>query len=152
MDQEKISLGLRIAIIIGIACLFPATVYYGVATFSDRPERPKYEASGPNATQAEKQTLHEKRKAEKEIYQQKQKEFSLRFFWVMVPLGFLAIGLGLFHKLADIGTGFMFAGIISVGTGNFGTWGYIADELRFVSLLVVLLLLLFVSFRRLFSK
>lgn len=70
----------------------------------------------------------------------------------MVPLGFLAIGLGLFRQLADIGTGFVFAGIISVGFGNFSAWKYIEDELRFASLLAILLLLLFVSCRRLFSR
>ena len=152
MDQPKISVGLRIAIVIGVAFLFPATVYYGVATFADRPERPRSEYIGPNATKEARQEAHNKRQAEMKVYEEQMEKFSRTLFWAAIPLGLVAIGLGLIHKLADISTGFIFAGIITIGEGHFGAWRYISDELRFASVLVALALLLFVSYRRIFAK
>ena len=152
MDQLKISFGLRIAIVIGVAVLFPATVYYGVATFADRPERPRSEYVGPNATKEAKQEAHDNWQTQMEVYKEQMEKFSLTLFWVAIPLGLVAIGLGMIHKLADISTGFIIAGIITIGEGHFGAWQYISDELRFASVLVGLALLLFVSYRRILAK
>ena len=152
MDQPKTSVGLRIAIVIGVAFLFPATVFYGVATFADRPERPLYESPGPNPTKETKQEAHNKWQSQMEIYEDKMEKFSLTLFWAAIPLGLVAIGLGLIHKLADISTGFIIAGIITIGEGHFGAWQYVSDELRFASGLIGLALLLFVSYRRTLAK
>ena len=138
MKVSNVSIGLRIAFIIGIAILFPAVTFFGTATVFERPEYPSYN----------EEISKQERSDRFETYREKKEAFTLKYFWVAVPLGLVAIGLGLMARLGDIGTGFVFGGIISIACGHFGAWSYIDDELRFASSLIGLALLLFVAYRR----
>lgn len=150
-NGQNVSLGLRIAIVIGIGLLFPTVIYYGVATFEGRPERPRYEGVDLK-TPEQRQKILKENQQKRDAYKQAQKRFANSLFWVAVPLGLVACLFGLIRQLGDVGTGFLIGGLIAVGEGHFGSWRYITDDLRFYSLVVGLIVLLFVGYRRLLVR
>ena len=81
-----------------------------------------------------------------------EKRFQQHLFAVAVPLGLVALLVGAFLRLPAMGTGLMFGGIFSICDGYFNYWSELADVLKFVSLLIAFILLLFLGYRRLEKK
>ncbi|HML06771.1 MAG TPA: hypothetical protein VK430_01410 [Xanthobacteraceae bacterium] len=148
----------QIAIGFGIAVIFPLLVYYGVATIYPPPERPGVIAAvlmPPNPTPEERQEYREKererqqkQKEQEEAYKAAAKDFARHLIVIAAPLGYAAILIGAFLPLYAIGTGLILGGISTVGHGYFAYWQYLDDRVRFVSLLVGFLVLLFVGYYR----
>jgi hypothetical protein len=80
------------------------------------------------------------------------KRFQQHLFAVAVPLGLVALLIGAFLRLPAMGTGLMFGGIFSICDGYFNYWSELANGLKFVSLLIGFILLLFLGYRRLEKK
>ena len=73
-------------------------------------------------------------------------------FFVAVPSGIIAIIVGAFLSIQAIGTGLMFGGIFSVCDGYFNYWYELADPLKFASMLVTLVVLIFIGYKKLERK
>lgn len=141
----------QIAIGFGVAVVFPLLVYYGVSTFSPAPKWEDFHepyAYSQNLTQEEQAARQAKQKAEAAAYNEANRVFSLRLLCVAAPLGYAAIVLGSLRVASGLGSGFMFGGIFAVTIGYWYHWGFVADWLRFVSLLLALgVLVLIASWR-----
>lgn len=148
----------QIAIGFGIAIIFPLLIYYGVASIYTPPKPPTYHvtAIAPiNPTPEERQHYLEQQKAEQqerqkrfEAYEAEAKDFSRRLIYFATPLGICAIFLGAYLPLYAIGTGLIIGGIFTVGFGYWSYWQYLADSVRFISLLAGFVILLFVGYYR----
>ena len=64
------------------------------------------------------------------------------------PLGIAAIVIGTVISLPSVGTGLILGGIFAVANGYWGYWNYADDWLRFVSLILGFVILLFVAYWR----
>jgi hypothetical protein len=69
-----------------------------------------------------------------------------------IKLSLVALVVGAFLRLPAMGTGLMFGGIFSICDGYFNYWSELAPVLKFVSLLIAFILLLFLGYRRLEKK
>jgi uncharacterized membrane protein YphA (DoxX/SURF4 family) len=148
----------QIAIGFGIAVIFPLLVFYGVATIYQRPHleyafTPAF--MPPNPTPEERQKFVEEQQARQKEQQKRQeayklaaKEYARHLVILSTPLGVAAIFIGAYLPLYAIGTGLIFGGIIAVGCGYWSYWEYLADGIRFVSLLAGFVILLFVGYYR----
>jgi hypothetical protein len=138
----------QIAIGFGVAIVFPLLVYYGVSTFFHAPKWDDYAGFhyDPKLTPeaARQQHLKESRVS----YEEARRVFSLRLLCISAPLGYLAIVLGAIGDPSGLKTGLIFGGISTVTTGYWFHWSYIEDWLRFVSLLVAMAILVFISYWR----
>jgi hypothetical protein len=138
MFAKKIALGF------GIAVVFPMMIHYGVSSFVPRPKWQDYQMNGRPAPHVFA--------AQTPQYKAAEKRFQQHLFAVAVPLGLVALLVGAFLRLPAIGTGLMFGGIFSICDGYFNYWSELADVLKFVSLLVAFVLLVFLGYRRLERK
>ena len=150
MIAKKIALGVAIAVV------FPMMLHYGVSTYAaPRPNLDDYfaPASGLNAAPEERNRfIAEQIKRADDDRRAAEKRFGQHLFAVAVPLGLVAILCGALVRAQATGTGLMFGGIFSICDGYFNYWSELADFLKFVSLLVAFLLLLFVGYRKLEKK
>jgi hypothetical protein len=149
MIAKKIALGF------GIAVVFPMLIHYGVSTFVHSPRWDEYQVQGvfdPTASPQEKAERQAEQQQKQKEYRAVQKHFQQRLFAFAVPLGLVALLVGAFMRLPAIGTGLMFGGIFSICDGYFNYWSELADVLKFVSLIVAFILLLFLGYRRLERK
>ncbi len=138
----------QIAVGFGIAVVFPLLVYYAVATFSPPPELNfAATAVGPNASPEQRQQGFARQQEAQKAYAENARHFSQILFFVAVPLGIAAILCAGWGRPHAIGTGFLLAGILTVGQGCYFHWAYLDNPLRFASLLAALLALLFVGVR-----
>ena len=143
----------QIAVGFGIAIVFPLLIYYGVSTISHPPKRPDYHdpfasSASANATPEQRAAVLATQKAEDAAYGAAERVFSLWLLCVAAPLGYAAILLGSSRVSSGLGSGLMFGGIFAVSIGYGWHWVYVDDWLRFVSLLVAMAVLVFVSYRR----
>ncbi|HXQ52475.1 MAG TPA: hypothetical protein VN802_15380 [Stellaceae bacterium] len=138
----------QIAVGFGIAVVFPLLVYYAVAIFSPPPEF-NYAALavGPNASPEQRQQGFERQQEAQKAYAENARRFSRTLYFIAVPLGIAAIVGGLWVRPHAIGTGFLLGGIFTVGQGCYFHWAYLDNSLRFASLLLALLALLYAGRR-----
>ena len=151
----------QIAIGFGIAIIFPSLVYYGVASIYPPPQL-KYEvtasaviAPGPNAMPEERQKYaqdftdrQERQRARHAEFAEANREFARHLVVFSTPLGVVAILIGAYLPLYAIGTGLIFGGIFTVGSGYWEYWTYLENWVRFVSLLIGFVILIFVGYYR----
>ena len=159
-------LGKKIALGFGIAIIFPMMVHYGFATFSTPPMLPKFETVNYGYSKidqdgkrviiepTEEQKNEEARKKESNEkrslkYEEEMKQYSENQFYVIVPLGILAILIGIFIPLQAIGTGLIFGGIFSIIEGYLGYWYYLSNELKFISLVIAFIVLILTGYKKL---
>lgn len=148
MLAKKFALGF------GIAVIVPMLVHYGVSTFSPRPKWRDYHDSGyyqrlRDASPQEKAKLETERKEREEKWQKGRKRFERHLFFVAVPVGIATIVIGSMSPVQAIGTGLMFGGIFSLIDGYCWYWSALQDWMRFLSLLVAFVILLFIGYRKL---
>jgi uncharacterized membrane protein YphA (DoxX/SURF4 family) len=146
----------QIAIGFGIAVIFPLLVYYGVATFYHPPKFSAFvtvTAVRPANPTPEQQKEYEDRQRERQkqqdAFETAARDFARVLVIVSTPIGVAAILIGAYLKLYAIGTGLILGGIFAVTWGYWSYWNYLDDWIRFVSLLVGFIILLFVGYRRL---
>jgi hypothetical protein len=140
----------QLAIGFGVALVFPLLIYYGVSTFSHPPKWSVYQTAAVytgNMTPEERTAQQEKVKSEAAAYTEAERIFSLRLLCVSAPLGYAAILLGAWRQNSALGAGLMFGGIVAVTDGYWWHWEFVEDWLRFMSLLIAMAVLIFVSNR-----
>lgn len=148
MLAKKFALGF------GIAIVFPMMIHYGVSIFSPQPKWKDYQTENyyekhKRATPEEQEKLEAKKNQLEEQRMKAEKRFQKRLFFVAVPLGITAIVVGAFLSIQAIGTGLMFGGIFSACDGYFNYWSELADSLKFISMLLVFIVLLIVGYKKL---
>jgi len=159
-------LGKKIALGFGIAIIFPMMVHYGFATFFTPPKLPKFETlnygwsiidqDGKRVMRepTEEEKNEEGRKKEENEkrslkYQKEMEKYSEKQFYIIVPLGVLAILIGIFVPLQAIGTGLIFGGILSIIEGYLGYWYYLSNDLKFISLVIAFIVLILTGYKKL---
>jgi len=151
MLAKKFALGF------GIAVIFPMMIHYGVSVFVAQPKwedwvQNYYEERYNQGTDEEKKALEQEQNRLNEEYRERLATFQKYLFFVAVPLGITAIIIGSFLSVQAIGTGLMFGGIFSICDGYINYWSELSDILRFSSLLVAFIVLLFVGYKKLEIK
>ncbi|MBF0384432.1 MAG: hypothetical protein HQL27_01035 [Candidatus Omnitrophica bacterium] len=150
MLAKKFALGF------GIAVLLPMVVHYGVSTFNPAPKwRNYYQYEYYNNYEEEKNASpEEKAKKQAEIqkkdedYRKAQNSFGKSLFLVAIPVGLAAIIFGSLTAVQAIGTGLMFGGIFTIIDGYCWYWSELQDWMRFVSLLVAFIVLIYIGYRK----
>lgn len=141
----------KFAVGFGIAIIFPMLIHYGVSTFSPAPKWNNYYQYNYDihASPEQRTKDQQKRQKEQEEFRKSQKTFQMHLFYVAVPLGIVAILIGASISIQAVGTGLMFGGIFSVMDGYIWYWSELPDSLRFLSLLVAFIVLIYVGYRKL---
>ena len=147
MLAKKFALGF------GIAIIFPIMVHYGVSTFVPSPKWQEryagnYYQDYSNATPEVKAKLDKERKQRDMEWTAKEKRFQASLFVVAVPLGIAAILIGSLAAIQAVGTGLMFGGIFLLLDGYANYWSELADSMRFFSLLLAFIVLLYIGYRK----
>jgi hypothetical protein len=136
----------RIAIIIAIAILLPATIFSGARIFLQEPRYNDYPREfGPNIT-AEQKTKNDEATARLEADRQ---TYALRLILITSPFGLAAILFGLFLQEKTIAAGLILGGVFNFLFHDILVWDSLYYSVRFVSLVVPLGLLLWLALRRL---
>lgn len=149
MLAKKFALGF------GIAIILPMLVHYGVSTFSPQSQRRDYSYQAGYYQRMQKATPEEKAKLEQERekrdneFRNNEKRFQRSLFFVAVPVGIVTIILGSLNPIQAIGTGLMFGGIFTLVDGYCWYWSELQDWMRFLSLLVAFVILIFIGYRQL---
>ena len=151
MLAKKFALGF------GIAVLLPMLVYYGVTTFHPAPKWEDYQVEDyyeryKDADSEEKATLRKERNELQDKRDTAESIFEKKLFFVAVPVGLFAIIFGSVTSVAAIGTGLMFGGIFTLMEGYITYWDELPDSMRFISLLIAFILLMFIGYRKLSKK
>ncbi len=147
MLAKKFALGF------GIAILLPMVVHYGVSTFSPCPKDRDYRVENfkelhERGSIEDKIRLEQKRsRLRKELIEHK-KRFQKHLFFVAAPIGIIAIIVGSFIGVQAVGTGLLFGGILNLMNGYIWYWSELQDWMRFLSLLLALIFLIFIGNRR----
>ena len=97
----------------------------------------------------ERTALQTRQKADTLAFEAAERAFSLRLLCAAAPLGYAAILLGSRRVASGLGAGLMFGGIFAVASGYWYHWTFIADWLRFLSLLIAMAVLVFVAYQQL---
>lgn len=151
MLAKKIVLGF------GIAVLLPMMVYYGVSTFSPKPEYRDYQIENyhekhDRASTEEKIELEEQKSKLDDQRREHKKRFQRHLFFVAAPVGIIAVIAGSIIAVQAIGTGFMLGGIITLSEGYVCYWPQLEDWIRFISLIIGFIVLVFIGYRKLAGK
>ena len=148
MLAKKFALGF------GIAIILPMLVHYGVSTFSHAPKwedhygmynYQQYKSASPE----EKARLDKVRQEKERVWNQQMEAFQKNLFLIAVPVVIVCIIIGAVSSIQAIGTGLMFGGIFCLTEGYMLYWSRLEDWMRFMSLLVAFVVLIWVGYRRL---
>ena len=147
----------KIVLGIGIAIIFSAVVHYGICTFFPRPKwndytidnyRDKYN----RASATEKIALEKERIRLSDERDLAQERWANRSFYIGLPAGILAIIGGAVIKLTAIGSGLMGGGIIVLMAAYGHYWNNMPDGAKFLTLLAVFMLLIWVGYKKIEKK
>lgn len=141
----------------GIAVILPMLVHYGVSTFSPQPKWQDYYSSGyyqdyQESTPEKKKELQQERKKKDEAFRSKRKVFERRLFYVAIPVGIAAIIAGAILAVQAVGAGLIFGGILTLIDGYCWYWSELQDWMRFLSLLVAFVVIVFCGYMNLNNK
>ena len=147
MLAKKFALGFAIAVVL------PMMVYYGVSSVSPPPDWEQYTIENyyerhQRASSEEQQRL-EAQKSERETkWREEFRGFQQHLFFTAIPVGMLAIVIGVFLPVPTVGTGLMFGGILNICVGYFGYWTELSAVARFLSLVIAFVILIFVGYKK----
>jgi hypothetical protein len=148
--------GILFAISFGIAILLPMLVNYGVNIFNPVPMRADY---NPPLDTSITETAPEVRAQRFKEYQEREKKYEQVYglhqkylFYVAVPVGLIAILVGLYLKLPAIGSGLVFGGVFTLLEGYWSYWSHLVDWIKFISILIALVMLILMAYRRFTPK
>lgn len=148
MLAKKFALGF------GIAIILPMLIHYGVSTITPMPKwedrySSNYYQDYQNATPEAKIEMKKQEEQKAQVLREKQRIFQRNLFFVAVPVGIFSILFGSVVAIQSVGTGFMFGGIFCLIQGYSFYWSELQDWMRFVSLLLAFVVLIFVGYRKL---
>ena len=136
----------RVAIIIAIAVLLPATIFAGARIFLSEPQFSDYPRQfGSNITDEQKAKNAEMDRA----YQTAQKTYALDLILVTSPFGLVALLIGLYLEERTIAAGLILGGVFDFLFHDVVVWNSLYYSIRFVSLAVPLAVVLWLAARRL---
>lgn len=146
----------KFALAFGIAIILPMMLYNGASTISPKPKRGDYGIEALTEYMMEKDTAKQSQlKAETKTKAAAREQILSRHettvFFVSVPIGILAIIIGGFLTAKTIGGGLIFGGIFSICDGYAQYWSNLSNGLRFVSLLIAFVVLVFVGYKKIES-
>lgn len=140
--MKEFAVGLTIALIL------PFVVYYGVIAYS--PAAKYHHQAKENFLQTFEKVITEGKKSDvarpvqmEAEYRAGAKEFNKHLFLVAVPVGVLSIAVGLVFSVPGIGLGLMFGGIFTLIYGYFTYWDDLGVRVKFISLFIGLIILIF---------
>lgn len=139
----------QIAVWLGVVGLLPLTAWYGTAAYSPPPDSEEYNKAATRFDErirdtqglAEKEKLRDERDQAEKTYKEGQHLFYRNMFWVAYPIGLLAVIFGMFFPVQPVGSGCVFGGLSCVATGCYTHWDKMEGTHRFVSLVIVLVVL-----------
>lgn len=140
----------QIVIGFGIAVVFPLLVYYGVATVWSPPRYQELavQSPAPNATPEQRKAYQDELHQKRQAFNARAEAFSRILISVATPLGIAAMLIGAYLPQQDLGAGLILGGILTVADGYWTYWQHLPDWLRFLSLLLAFVVLLFIGYRR----
>ena len=147
MLAKKFALGCAIAVVL------PMLMYYGLSSVVSPPQWEQYVIEHYHERH-ERASLEEQKRMEAERSELEAKmwedfrRFHRHLFFTAVPVGILAIVVGIFLPVQTVGTGLMFGGIISLCVGYLGYWSELSYVARFVSLLFAFIILVAVGYKK----
>jgi hypothetical protein len=147
--------GITFAIAMGIAILLPMLVNYGVSIFSPAPAYQPMEFPPilpPSATPEEKAQRQEEFSERNKKRLEEVRRHQRHLFYVAVPVGIAAIIGGTFVSVPAIGPGLVFGGVFTLIEGYWFYWSELEVWIKFISLLVALVALVFTAYSRLAPK
>jgi hypothetical protein len=139
----------QIAIWLGVVGLLPLTAWYGTAAYDPPPDSEEYSKSSKRveekmtdiADPTEKVKLRDERDQIESTYKEGLHHFYRNMFWVAYPIGLVALIFGIFFPVQPVGSGCVFGGLSCIATGCYAYWDKMDGLHRFVSLIIVLLVL-----------
>jgi len=117
----------KFALAVALAIIFPAMIDHAVRAVS---------APAPST---ENETN----------WEAKEKKFERALFYIAVPCGLIAIVTGALLSKQAAGAGLMFGGLFCAGDGYYNYWDDLPCAEKFVSLLIIFVALLAISFAKL---
>lgn len=140
----------QLVIWVAIAALLPLSSWAGATMLHPRTQmkdlmaqqqRAREETYDTKDVEARAKSRDEQQRLSKRI-DEEQRLFYRAMFWVGFPIGLAALVVGLFLRNVAVGTGLAFGGLCTLTAGCYSYWNDMGDALRFVSLLVVLVILI----------
>ena len=148
--------GLVFAVSFGIAVLLPMLVFYGVNIFNPVPMRADY---NPPIQESINEATPEVRAERFKDYQEREKTYMEIYtdhekylFYATLPVGLLAIIVGVYLNIPAIGSGLVFGGVFTLIEGYFSYWSNLVDWIKFISILIALVMLILMAYRRFIPK
>ncbi len=157
---------------IGIGVLLPSTVYWGMQVIMKQPNRgtinPElkdelrdteilFQKNPDNKkTKVKLNEVRQKLRKEKALldkkYNKVNTKYEKRYFYIMTLVGLVALIIGGISKVPFIGMGFIIGGIICITHSYWSHWYKLTDILKFISLLIALIILIFFGYRIFFKE
>ncbi len=145
----------KLAVGFGIAILLPMLVHFGVSTFSPEPkwendfrEERDHSRKYQNASAQEREKMDAERDQRDEKRRNRENRFQMDLFLVSIPVGLLSILAGSLISIQSVGAGLMFGGLFTITDGYYCNWRSLESWVKFVSFLLVFLLLIFIGYRK----
>ncbi len=138
----------QLAIWLAITTLLPLVPWFGTAAFTSEPGGAEYSrvqrrlneellsASSP----VEKDRLRAEIDQREKQNEASERVFAKRMFYLALPVGLIAMIVGIFVPVQAVGAGLMFGGIGTLVTGCFESWEYLGPGQRLGSLISTLII------------
>ncbi len=145
-------MGKRIILGIGIAVIFTMVVFHGIYTFYPRPERNNYvtitSKQISNARGEEKIALKKEREEQRTRYSEVRDRWSRNVFFICLPIGLIALIVGIRLKVQPVSGGFMAGGILTLIGGVGFYWEHLEELAKFIALGIVLIFLIWLGYKK----
>ncbi len=146
-------MGKRIILGIGIAVIFTMAAFYGIYTFYPKPEQDDYVTvtykQVINARGEEKAALEKERKEQRTRYNEVRNRWSRNVFFISLPIGLIALIVGIWLKVQPVNGGLMAGGILTLIGGAGFYWEQLEELIKFIALGVILIFLIWLGYKKL---
>jgi len=146
-------MGKRIILGIGIAVIFTMVVFYGIYTFYPEPEQDDYVTvtykQVKNAHGEEKTILEKERKEQRSKYREVRNRWSRNVFFICLPVGLIALIVGIRLKVQPVSGGLMGGGILTLIGGTGFYWEHLEEIVKFIALGIILIFLIWLGYKKL---
>ncbi|MBU4561584.1 hypothetical protein L6386_05715 [bacterium] len=146
-------MGKRIILGIGIAVIFTMAAFYGIYTFYPEPKRGNYvtvtSKQVKKALGEEKTALKKERKEQQSKYREARNRWSRNVFFICLPIGLIALIVGIWLKVQPVSGGLMGGGILTLIGGAGFYWEQIGQLAKFIALGIILIFLIWLGYKKL---
>jgi hypothetical protein len=140
-------LALQLVIGVGIALLFPLLIQTGVASVKPPPKPSTTTDLRAENTDEDRRYNRERIDRDRADLQQARAAYAKVLFTVMAPAGVAAVVAGYLIGINSIGVGLLTGGILCSVWGYARHWEALPQPMRFASILLGLLMLLYIGSR-----